>query len=61
MASTLNIQKIRQMESAIDNITDKIEVQKKEVIKAYKRLGTFVRAFGQISAEAFVSVFLTDI
>lgn len=38
MASTLNIQKIRQMESAIDNITDKIEVQKKEVIKAYKRL-----------------------
>lgn len=38
MSAKLDIFKIRQLESAIDNTNEAIEYQKKETIKAYKRM-----------------------
>lgn len=51
MNSKLNILKIKQFKNAIDNTADRINLQKKEVIKAYKRLNAARETLNKLMIE----------
>lgn len=51
MESKLDIRKMRELNLAIDSTSDKIEIQKIEVIKAYKRMNVAKEKLSEVMME----------